>query len=143
MSVQMQVIYQDSSNNIILANFTNANNLQLINNVQIAKGTTAHASSSLVLVYLGTSDGWRAYYQATNGTILELVGTSAGWKVGATLSAVDAIGGSPLALSMVTSPEMNIFYVDSATSNLFSISYNDGWQARNSPLYESLILKLN
>lgn len=134
----MQVIYQDASNNIICANFTSAvdtSSLKLTKNVQIAAGTTAHASSSLALVLVGVSE-WRAYYQATNGTILELVGLTKGWKAGATLSAADAIGGSPLALSMVTSPEMNIFYVDSSTSNLFSISYNDGWNTRNSSLHE-------
>lgn len=129
----MQLFYQDSSNNIICANFTSSlgtTELKLINSVQIAAGITADASSSLAAVYLEASSGWRAYYQATNGTILEVVGTFRGWKAGAVLSTADAIGGSPLALSMMTAPEMNIFYVDSSTSSINSISYNNGWQTR-------------
>jgi hypothetical protein len=111
-------------------------NLTLIKITKIATGTTAYESSSVAAVYLGASAGsWRLYYQATNGTILELVGTSKAWKAGATLSATDAVAGSPLALSMETAPAINIFYVDSSTSNLFSISYSDGWQTRESDLY--------
>jgi hypothetical protein len=130
----MLVIYQDASNNIICANFTSAlgtSTLTLNKSTQIAAGTTAHPSSSLALVYLGADGGsWRAYYQATNGTLLELVGTTKAWKSGAVLSAAVGVGGSPIALSMVKPPQMNIFYVDSLTSNIFSISYNDGWQTR-------------
>jgi hypothetical protein len=129
----MLVFYQDASNNIICANFTSAlgtNNLTLTKSVQIAAGTTAHSASSLAAAYLGADAGsWRVYYQGTDGTILELVGLAKGWKAGAVLSA-DAVGGSPLSLSMVTAPEMNIFYVDSSTTNLYSVSYNDGWQTR-------------
>jgi hypothetical protein len=129
----MQLFYQDSSNNIICANFTSSlgtTKLKLINSVQIAAGTTADASSSLAAVYLEASSGWRAFYKATNGTILELVGTFKGWRAGAVLSTADAIAGSPLALSMVTAPEMSIFYVDSSTSSIYSVSYNNGWQTR-------------
>ncbi|KAE9379530.1 hypothetical protein N431DRAFT_434493 [Stipitochalara longipes BDJ] len=128
----MLVFYQDSSNNIICANFTSSlgtNTLTLTKSVQIAAGTTAYPSSSLAAAYLGADAGsWRVYYQGTNGTLLELVGLAKGWKAGAVLSTADAVGGSPLSLSMVKPPEMNIFYVDSSTSNLYSISYNDGWQ---------------
>ena len=130
----MLVFYQDSSNNIICANFTSSlgtSTLTLTKSVQIAAGTTAHPSSSLVAVYLGAdASSWRVYYQATNGTLLELVGLAKGWKAGAVLATADAVGGSPLSLSMVNAPEMNIFYVDSSTSNLYSISYSGGWQTR-------------
>ncbi|PMD20409.1 hypothetical protein NA56DRAFT_180764 [Hyaloscypha hepaticicola] len=141
----MQLFYQDSSNNIICANFTSSlstTKLKLINSVQIAAGTTADASSSLAAVYLEASSGWRAFYQATNGTILELVGTFKGWRAGAVLSTADAIAGSPLALSMLTAPKMNIFYVDSSTSSIYSISYNDGWQTP-SALTSTAITKWN
>jgi hypothetical protein len=129
----MQLFYQDGSNNIICANFTSSlgtTKLELISSVQIAVGTTADVSSSLAVVYLAASSGWRAFYQATNGTILEVVGTFKGWRAGAAFSTADAVGGSPLALSMVTAPEMNIFYVDSSSSSLYSVSYNDGWNTR-------------
>lgn len=134
----MLVFYQDSSNNVVCANLSSplgSNNLTLTKNVQIAAGTTAHESTSLASVWLGAAAGsGRVYYQGTNGTLLELVGKSNSWKAGATLSAADAIDGSALALSMVASPNMNIFlfYVDSSTSNLFSISYRSGWGTRKS-----------
>lgn len=130
----MLVIYQDASNNIICANFTSSlgtNNLLLTKSTQIAAGTTAHPSSSLALAYLGADGGsWRAYYQVSTGALQELVGTTKAWKAGAVLSAATAVGGSPIALSMVKPPLMNIFYVDWSTSNIFSISYNSGWQPR-------------
>jgi hypothetical protein len=130
----MLLVYQDASNNIICANFTSplgTNSLTLTKSTQIASGTTAHPSSSLALAYLG-ADGasWRVYYQSTDGTLLELVGTTKGWKAGAILSAAVAVGGSPISLSMVKAPEINLFYVDAPTSNLFSISYSGGWQTR-------------
>lgn len=132
----MLVFYQDSSNNIICANLTSplgTSNLALTKTTKVAESTTAHDSSSLAAVYLGAAAAsWRLYYQATNGTILELVGTSKAWKAGATLSETDAVPGSPLTLSMGTAPAINIFYVDSSTSNLFSTSYSDGWQTRES-----------
>jgi len=61
---------------------------------------------------------------------MELVGQTKGWRTGATLSVADPIDGSPLSLSMVASPNMNIFYVDASTKNIFSVSYDGGWKAR-------------
>ncbi len=69
------------------------------------------------------------YYQNTNKSLQELVGTGTTWKAGAALDA-SAVAGSSLALSMVSSPDMNIFYVDSKTETLFVINYSGGWKTR-------------
>jgi hypothetical protein len=133
----MQVFYLDSNNNIIMANFTspiNTNNIILYNSVQIAAGITVLASSQLVAVWLGiTAQSWRVYYQGLDGGLLELIGTQSAWKAGEELVAVP-VAGSALSISIVTPPNMNIFYVDSSTENMYQISYTSGggWSPRKS-----------
>jgi hypothetical protein len=144
----MQVFYLDSNNNIMMANLTspiNNSTLTLYKSVQIAAGTTVFDSSSLVAVWLGTAaQSWRVYYQGLNGKLLELVGTQSSWKAGASLVA-DAVPGSALSISMVPAPNMNIFYVDSSTENLYQIGYapsSGGWSTRKSYPHQSFWLIL-
>jgi len=59
--------------------------------------------------------------------------------------AADAVPGSALSISMVPAPNMNIFYVDSSTENLYQIGYGSGsggWSTRKSYPHLSLSLIL-
>jgi hypothetical protein len=76
--------------------------------------------------------------------LLELVGTQGSWKAGASLVA-DAVPGSALSISMVPAPNMNIFYVDFSTENLYQIGYapsSGGWSTRKSYYHHSLSMIL-
>lgn len=56
-----------------------------------------------------------------------MIGVDSEWTIGTALSAI-VIGGSPLMISSIATPQMNIFYVDASTKTLFNIAYKDGWQ---------------
>lgn len=130
----MSLFYLDTSNNIVLANYTSTlgnSGLTLTTTVQIS-ATGVHSSSQLAAVYLDNSNGYRLYYQTTSGTIQEMVGVGSKWKNGTTLSSATANGGSPLTVSSISAPgilQVSLFYVDSATKSLFNTIYNGGWSS--------------
>lgn len=128
----MSLFYLDDSNNIILANYSSilgGATLNLTKTVQIVASSNVHNSSQLAAIYLGETYGYRMYYQKTSGVLQEMVGTNDIWNAGVTLSEATASGGSPLSISSVRTPQMNLFYVDSTTNNLFNIPYKGGWQS--------------
>lgn len=97
-------------------------------------------SSGLAAVYLGSSLGWRVFYQDDNNAVTQLAGTSdtsglVAWDSGLIIASA-ALNGSSLAVALVPPVNMAVFYVDATSQALYTLqySYSTNWQTRKSPL---------
>jgi hypothetical protein len=129
---QLDLFYLDGSNNVVQASHTNiksSTTVSLLQTTVIQSSNNVNPSSSLAAIYMDASYGWRVYYQTTSGSIQELVGGNS-WKTGSILGT--GISGTAITVSMISVPNLNVFYIDSSTSSLYFMAYTNGWSNRSS-----------
>lgn len=128
--VQLDLFYIDSSNNIIQATHSNTKGsatVSLLKTQVIQSGTNVNPSSSLAAIYMDATWGWRVYYQATGGAIEELIGNN-GWSTGnGGVALGTGIKGTAITISMISTPNLNVFYIDAFTDTLYFTVYTSGW----------------
>jgi hypothetical protein len=132
--MKLDLFYLDSSNNVVQASHTNTKSsttVSLVQTTSIQSGTNVNPSSSLAAIYMDAAYGWRVYYQTTSSKIQELVGFSGSWNTGTTLGS--GLSGTAITVSMISVPNLNVFYIDSSTTSLYFMAFTSSWSARLSP----------
>jgi hypothetical protein len=128
--IQLDLFYLDSSNNIMQATHSNTKGsatVSLLETQVIQSGTNVNPSSSLAAIYMDATWGWRVYYQTTGGAIEELVGAN-GWSTGnGGVALGTGIKGTAITVSMISSPDLNLFYIDAFADTLYFTAYTSGW----------------
>ncbi|KAH8647147.1 hypothetical protein BX600DRAFT_518432 [Xylariales sp. PMI_506] len=124
----------DIAMSVLACNSTSGECLETSSTIITANATTGvHSESRVAAVWMQNSDtDFRVYYQGTSSAIIEIDGEAAatnGWTT-KTL-ALDAVGGSSLAVLAAPGPNLNVFYASIDTANAAPMMLpweNNGWQ---------------
>lgn len=97
----------------------------------ITKGApTLHESSGLGVASINHSQDWRVYYHNAKSKIVQLVGNATGYDRGQFIYDGTTLAGSDLTVVNVDSTmnNLNVFFVDASSQNLYFTQYTDSWQ---------------
>ena len=97
--------------------------------------TGGNSTSGLCALYLPGPGNWRVFYHDNNDLVNRL-SSEGGWGSGLPIS-TKASHNSSIACSFTHQVDMNVFYVDAASSSLYISAYksNYGWQTRKPLLH--------
>lgn len=120
-------------------------NCGTINNCLLPTTVPANVYTGLTAVNVNDAQDWRVYYLDKNGAVSQLEGNASGFATG------EQIGGSGLNASSLaavnvnsTTNNINLFYVDDLTRNLFKMQFTNGaWTTRESFFYSPLHFNTN
>lgn len=109
-------------------------NCGTISNCLLPTTISANVYTGLTAVNVNEAQDWRVYYLDKNGAVSQLEGNNSGFAMG------EQIGGSGLNASSLaavninsTTNDINLFYVDDLTRNLFKMQFTNGaWTTRES-----------
>lgn len=106
-----------------------------ISNCLLPTDIPANDDTGLAAVNINEDKDWRVYYHDNKGLISQLQGNESGFDTG------NRIGGSGLNASSIaavnvnsTTNNINLFYVDSTSQNLYNMQFTNGAWTTRKPL---------
>ncbi|CZR56945.1 uncharacterized protein PAC_06834 [Phialocephala subalpina] len=128
--VMINLFYLSGIHNITMSAITCASGsakCNTISNCLLPTDVPANDNTGLTAVNVSNQKDWRVYYHDNKGFISQLQGNESGFNTG------ERIGGSGLNASSIaavnvnsTTNNVNLFYVDSSSQNLYNMQFTDG-----------------
>lgn len=102
-----------------------------VSNKVLSTSPAPHPQTGLAVVNVNNAQDWRVYYYDTANFVSELVGNTSGFDTGTPIGG-GALNGSSLAAfnANSTTQDINVFYVDNLSQNLFGTRFGGTWTVR-------------
>jgi hypothetical protein len=119
----------------------NSANCNTISNCLLPTKIPTSVYTGLTAVNVNDAQDWRVYYLDQEGAVSQLEGNSSGFATGERIGGYGLNASSLAAVNVnSTTNNINLFYVDVLTKNLYKMQFTDGaWTTRmlpTSPLYK-------
>lgn len=134
--LQLNIFYISGKNNISMSAVTcpaNSVNCNTISNCELPTSSAPNEYTGLAAVNVNNAQDWRVYYYDEEGYVSELAGNSSGFDMGTPIGGL-ALNSSAIAAVNVnsTTNNINLFYVDQLTQELFTMQFTGSWTTRMS-----------